>query len=682
MADNPMDFFNSLSAPPAPEAAPPASGLKRVQITKDDPASFFQDIAEPEAPKGDQYGQLETIGRHGFQGLTMGFGDEMRGLAKAGGDEYGVPTPTNMIKGLAKMGYERLFSDEHPAAETYKKTRDEERKALEESHTQHPITSTLSDVAGSLAVPGGELLQAGKLGARALRGALVSGVQGGIRGAGEAPELEDVPKSTAMGTAIGATIGAPVNALLGPRGANISQQALKQVADRYGVQLPYYMVSDSPVVQFYGKGMDQLPFVGGAITKAADRAKEGVKNIRDKIVEQGTGAPGATPTEARTLASQAAEAARDAFVQDAKKVSEKNYNAVTNAMSNPNFRAPPMNMMTEIADQAAKLQQYGGSPGGVLQKAVDAAQVRGGLTYEALKNLRTDLYRNYRTMEGRGGIDYADYVKIIGSITKDMENIIHQAGGPKAVKLWESANAQHGIGKDIGKELETAIGKTANAADTSPADTIFRNLSSVRPNIGEVKTLKNTMKPQEWEKVQAAAVAKMGADEAGNFSIQKFISANSKMADAGRDVLFGKAGTTSRDAYDAVLKLGSAVQNVERFANPSRTAPMMLGAGAALQVWNDWGEGKYFKPAAELGTGLTLAAILARPATARSATAFSKAMDKYLGTPAMWTAGKVPRAVEVAARNFAISLANSTGSDKKKMIDSFVAATPLWLQGQ
>src|SRR5258707_1160854 len=217
MADNPMDFFNSLTAPPAPEAPP--SGLKRVPITKDDPANFFHEIAEQEAPHGDQYGKLETIGRHGFQGLTMGFGDEMRGLSKAGGDEYGIPTPMIMVKGLAKMGYERLFSDEHPAAETYKKTRDEERKALEESGTQHPITSTVSDIAGSMVAPGGAMLKAPGMLARGLRGAVVSGIQGGLRGAGEAPELEDVPRSTAVGAGIGAVLGAPLNAVLGPRGA-------------------------------------------------------------------------------------------------------------------------------------------------------------------------------------------------------------------------------------------------------------------------------------------------------------------------------------------------------------------------------------------------------------------------------------------------------------------------------
>lgn len=677
MADNPLDFFNSLTAP---QPIPPE--VKRVPVTKDDPVNFFQEIADPAGPTGKQYGTLETAAMHANQGLTSGFGDELAGVRAASGLPEGLQgLPHGMLLGLARLGYEKvgglMGSDTgQSATEEYRKARDEQRHELEQSHLQHPVVATGADIAGSLALPGGSMLKAPSLMARGLRGAAVSGIQGGLRGAGEAPEMEDVPRSTAVGAGIGATLGAPINAILGPRGANISQQALKQVADRYGVQLPYYMVSESPIVQFYGKGMDQLPFVGGSISKAGERAKQGVQKIRDEIVEQGSGIPGATPTEARTVASQAAEATRDAFVQSAKKVDELNYNAVTGAMRNPNFRAQPMNMFTEISNQLAKLQQYGADPGGVLQKAINAAQVRGGLTYDALKNLRTDLYRSYRTMEGKGGIDYADYVGIIGSITKDMENIVNQAGGPRAVALWQRANAQHGIGKDISAEITTAMGK--GTGDTSAADTIFRNLSSTRPNIGEVTTLKNTMKPVDWEKVQASTVARMGADDAGNFSLQKFISANNKMADAGRDVLFGKAGTPSRDAYDAILKLGGSIQNVERFANTSKTAPVMLGAGAALQLYNDYKEGHYLNTPIALASGATLAAILARPATARSATAFSRAMDKYLNTPAMWAAGKIPRAVEVAARNFAISLANSTGSDKNKLIGAFTAPTPLW----
>jgi len=670
----PTDFFNELSMPPA-QAIPPE--VKRVPVTKqDNPADFFQTL-EPPPPEGPQYGGLETAARHGFQGVTMGFGDELKGLAAASGKEHSLPIPTDIAHGLARLGWQKLTGGTD-ASEAYTKARDEDRQTLEQSHIQHPIIGTGADVLGSMAVPGGSMLKGATMGARALRGAGLGILQGGARGAGDAPEMEDVPKSTATGSIIGGVLGGPMNAVLGPRVMSPARKALMDVADKYGVQLPHYMVSDSPIVQFYGKGMDQLPFVGGAITRAGDKAKAGIKDIRDEFVDSATGLSGTAPTEAREIASTAATKARDQFVEDAKKVSTQNYDDITNLMANPRARISPSNLQNEIADQAAKLTTYAGDAGPILRQAHEAAQMQGGMTYEGMKNLRTRLYNKWKTMEGRSDTDRADYIGIIGAVSKDMEDVINKAGGPRAVAAWKKANVQHGAGKDMAEELGTAIGK--GTGDTSAADAIFRNVGATRPNISEINTLRNTMRPADWDKVQASVVARMGADDAGNFSMQKFISANNKMADAGRDALFGMAGTPRRDAYDAILKLGQSVQNVERFNNASKTAPVLLGAGAALQAYNDFREGSYLRTPMELGAGLTLAAILARPATARSATRFANAMDKYINNPTAWAAGKVPQAVEVAARNFAISLANSSGLDKDKLVNSFIAPTPIWEQ--
>ena len=197
------------------------------------------------------------------------------------------------------------------------------------------------------------------------------------------------------------------------------------------------------------------------------------------------------------------------------------------------------------------------------------------MTYQALKDLRTDLYRQYKTMEGKGGIDYSDYTKITHAITDDMEHVLQQAGGPQAAALWHSANLQHGAGKDIAKELGTAVGK--GTSDTAAADAIFGHINSVKPNIGAVNQLRNTMHPDEWAKVQAATLARMGRDDAGNFSIAKMMTADRKLSDAGRNAVFGFPGSAKRDGYDAMLKIGDALNKVKGYKfgfNPSGTAVM------------------------------------------------------------------------------------------------------------
>lgn len=665
----------------APTTPAPSGG--RLYISPEPPAekkpSVLDGLDTSQPPDAaSQYGYGQTAAMHGVHGLTSGFSDEIAGFEQMADmgpamNTYSAmsPIPVKTLYGLARLGYGALTGD-GTALEEYKKARDDYRKKLEDSSRQNPITATVSDIGGSLAVPGGSLLKGASMGARALRGAGVGAMQGAVRGAGEAAEMENVPGGAGSGAIIGGALGGPLNAVLGPRAANPAQQAIKDIADKYGVQLPYYMVSDSPIVQFYGKGMDQLPFVGGATTRASERAYEGVKAIRDNLSQN------LNPTEARKLATDAAQAAKDDFVDQSRKISDQNFTAVTSALSNPRATIMPTHMQTEAADQLNRLGAYGGSPGSVLNQVIQSSEAaidRGGLTYEALKNLRTDLYRKYRTMEGRGGIDFAGYSSLLGAITKDMEAIVQRDGGKRAVDLWQKANAQHGIGKDMAKDIGSAIGKSSG--DTAAADAIFRNINSTRPNIGVINTLRNTMRPSEWEKVQASVMARMGGDDAGNFSIQKFISANNKLSDQGRDAMFGMVGTPKRDAYDAVLKLGQTIQRVERFRNVSNTAPYILGASAALQLLNDYKTGNYFNTAGQLTGGAMLAAILARPATARSATTFAKVMDKALLTPSAWTAGKIPRAAEVAARNFAISFANSSGIDKDKVINAFIAPIPL-----
>lgn len=679
----PGDFFNSLDNNEATPAPAPTTG-GRIDVyqgepppSKSGPAAFFGSLDEPtnKAPDGKEYGSLESAALHGVHGLTSGFSDEMAGLKAASGIAEGSPEwmpilPEQAIRGLARMGYQKLISGDKDASEAYTKARDEHRKALEESAAQHPALATGSDIAGSMAIPGGSAFRGATMGARALRGAGMGAIQGALRGAGEAPEASDVPKSAGEGAGFGAVLGAPVNAAFGPRIATAARQAIIDAANRYGVQLPHYMVTDSPMLQAAGENLSHLPGVGARLHEAGQRATEGIQNIRDRFVGPGT------PTELRTAASQAATQAKNDFTTASKRISEQNYNAVTNALPNPHAQQIPMALWQETANQLNRLRQYGGNPGPILTQAMEAVNHAGGLSYPALKDLRTNLYTKWRSMQGKADTQYGDYVGTISAITKDMEDAVMAQGGQRAVDLWRRANAQHSIGKDIGDQITTAIGK--GTGDTSAADTIFRNINSPRPNVGAIAALRNTMRPADWERIQGSVLGRMGANDAGDFSIQRLLSADAKMSNAGRDAMFGVAGNPRRDAYNAIVDLGRAVTNVNQFRNTSRTGPYLMGAGAALGLYNDFKEGNYLNTAGELGTGAILASILARPATARSATAFSRAMERYIHDPALWTAGKVPRAVETAARNFAISLSNSTGLDKDKMVNAFTSATPLW----
>ncbi len=647
MADD-SDLLSGYNPQSVPQANPPAADTPEYKsdlLSGFDPATGG---ALPAQVPDTSHGIAETAGLHGLQGITAGFGDELAGLGAVSGANRPSLSPIDLIHGLTKMGYEKLTGG-HEYADQYAKARDERRKALEESAAEHPYVAVGADVAGSLALPGGSVLKAPAMGVRFLRGVGIGAAQGALRGAGEASELADVPADVAKGAGIGAVLGGPLNAVIGPRGVSAAKQSLMDTANKYSVALPNYVVSENPLFQFYGKTLSQLPIVGNSLMRAAEEAKQGVQNIRSDIIEGAFGRP-VSPSEARTIASKAAEDAQKGFISDSKAVSKKNYEDITNALNNPNFKLKPQNLENEVQAQIGRIGAYGASPKGLLQKAADAAAMPGGLTYPALKDLRTDLYRSYRTMEGRGGIDYADYSKILTAVTGDMENTIIHAGGPKAIGLWKSANLQHAAGKDMAEEIGQAIGK--GTADTAAADAIFRNINSARPNINSINILRNTMKPDEWAKIQAATLSRMGADEAGNFSIQKAISADAKLSKIGKDAMFGPPGSYPREGYDAILKIGNSIQRLERFTNHSNTAVMGVGIGALIELWR-----KPISGAMEIASGGLLGAILARRVTAKNASAFSQGLEKYVSNPFMMAAGKVPRSLEIAGRNLAISIA-------------------------
>jgi len=147
------------------------------------------------------------------------------------------------------------------------------------------------------------------------------------------------------------------------------------------------------------------------------------------------------------------------------------------------------------------------------------------------------------------------------------------------------ANAQHSIGKRLAIKITTAIGK--GTGDTSAADTIFRNIKLSQTQRGCYRGIEKHNASRRLGKNSRVCFGRMGANDAGDFSIQRLLSADAKMSNAGRDAMFGVAGNPRRDAYNAIVDLGRAVTNVNQFRNTSRTGPISDGAGAALGLYND-----------------------------------------------------------------------------------------------
>lgn len=676
MADDALSFFDSLSGPQSVPVGP--NGIPRVEITGQEPkpdndaVSFFDNIAQhnPQKP-AKEYGYGETALRHAGQGLTMGFGDELAGLSAAYGNkgEYPAILPHQIAGGLARLGYDSLFGDGE-TINRYKAARDAYRKTLDESQEQNPMTAFAGDVAGSMVVPGGSAVRgAGALG-RAGMGALVGGIQGLSRGAGEAKELEDVPHDAAVSGAIGAGLGGPLGAAFGSRVTSKEMQEAIDLANQYGVKLPNYMVSDSPLAQYTGTHIGRLPFVGSSLRDAAETAREGVANIGRTEAERLSGLAGATGSDLAKDASLAARQSVDAFNTSAKGITDQAFMNVKNFMNNPQARGPLTDLGQEVADIALKYSNAGVKPSPIVKQAMKIAG-KPGMTYQDMQFARTQLYKKFEQMKRQGGVDYQEYSQLIGALSRDMERVIYKDGGVPALQAWQKANSLHGTRKDLAKELQTLVPKqTPATGDSAIFNKIFSAAGDKTGNIPAINRLRNTMPPDDWKRVQGAVIGRLGVDEAGDFSPAKFVTAyEKKMSASGKNALLGPVGTPTRDAADAISKLSKVINNAESYRNYSATAYTGAGLAAASALYQD-----PKSTLGELGAGAIIALALARPATANNLNKYSNALSGLI----TGAAGQTPRAAEIAARNFAISLATQTGGDKDKYINHFVAPLKLW----
>lgn len=142
-------------------------------------------------PESDEPGMGESLVRGGFQGATLGYGDEV----VAGLQSIGKPTGS------------------------YRRIRDEIRAQNERAQNANPLTYGVGDILGSLApalVTGGasEAASAGSLAARAAASGAVQGAVSGV-GYSNAEGVGDILADAAKGAAIGGVTGAVTGHLAG-----------------------------------------------------------------------------------------------------------------------------------------------------------------------------------------------------------------------------------------------------------------------------------------------------------------------------------------------------------------------------------------------------------------------------------------------------------------------------------
>lgn len=148
-------------------------------------------------------GSFDAGMRGAAQGVSANFYDELRGLVEASGAKEQDPASLyNVISGLYKK---TVGSD--GAEEAYNKAVERERELTKTAEEQHPVASTVGNIAGAVALPISAGAGGATLAARAARGAAVGSAVGGVSGLGDGENTAERITKAGTGAVLGGALG-------------------------------------------------------------------------------------------------------------------------------------------------------------------------------------------------------------------------------------------------------------------------------------------------------------------------------------------------------------------------------------------------------------------------------------------------------------------------------------------
>lgn len=413
------------------------------------------------------------------------------------------------------------------------------------------------------------------------------------------------------------------------------------------VTIPRAVASDSIVANQAGRTVANVPIAGALLRKAGQATTESLDEAATIVRgEYGLGDMASAGAAARSGIEDAVKSGP--FKQ---KVTQL-YDAV-DSLVNPVVTAPMPN--TRIArDGIAARHKNAGLPESRAADGLEEALNRPGLNYEGIKDLRT----YYGEMiDGNipipQGMTDKEVRHIYGALSKDMRLIIAKAGGPSGLAAFEKANREAERWARVRETImpllkvknDEGIISRIQAAASSSSRADIKLLGRVRGAVGA----------QKWDEISSAILETMLHPPGGAYgqsavpaSFDKFVTAYSKLSDQGKQMLFRSTNHTPHaDAIDDIMTIASRVKSHNQYANPSGTGQsVMTGAsiaGAAVDPFTTFGT---------LVGANVVARVLAKPATARSMAAWSRAYKRYAlkQTPAN------QRGYENASRLFAASV--------------------------
>ena len=431
-----------------------------------------------------------------------------------------------------------------------------------------------------------------------------------------------------------------------------------EAANRIGVNLPRAIASDSPSMHLAGQIITKAP--GGApMQKAVD---QGIKDLGGALGRAGEAAGGVADTK------RAGEGITTGLEQVFKPRSEQLVGQLydrVDSLVDPKATAPLSSTQKAVSEILAKKQAYGNeSLGSAVDAVAGALKKPGGLTYAAIKDLRSSIGEMVDNKFLPPNISQKELKGIYGALSEDLGNAAEVTGGSRARAAWQVANDQAKARSDALETLNKVIGSKTRA-DEGVMDTLHR-MAKDGPG-ADINTLTATRRalsdtPGAWQDVASTVIGRLGKNSAGEFSPALFIRDYGDLSPAGKRMLFHSVGSGNVIPFlDDIAHVSNKYVEAGKLGNPSGSAGHAAGMAAAGAVLGGIAHGSMIEPVAAIGAvvGSNLAArLLGAPATAASMARWVRAYDNLKRIPGT----RALAAYNIASRNLGNTAAAARGN--------------------
>lgn len=237
--------------------------------------------------------------------------------------------------------------------------------------------------------------------------------------------------------------------------------------------------------------------------------------------------------------------------------------ATTGKLINPQIRA-----LADRVEQDIAASRTAGPMGSL-------APTRGGLPYQAARDIRTTIGRDLSDFSLSTDRPTAQLKRIYAALSEDLDNTA-RAQGPEAAQAMIRANAYFKASADRLERIERVVDKAGG-----PEAVYNAAFQGTRDGATTLRSVLQSLPKEGQQDVAAAVIKRMGMPTAGQagaggeeaFSAATFLTNWNRISPEAKRALFDRLGPSYAASVDRLAKVADNIKSGARiYANPSGTA--------------------------------------------------------------------------------------------------------------